>query len=156
MDTKKSSILIVEARFYGDITSDLANSAIEVLDKGGWIYERITVPGVLEIPAAILYALQNNNANSARPHYAGFISLGCVIRGETDHYGYICRESSRALMDLTMKFSIAHGFGILTVENRNQAETRADPQGKNYGGNAANACLRMIDLKHYFNQPKQS
>ena len=81
--------------------------------------------------------------------YAGFIGFGCVIRGETSHYDYVCQESARALMDMAMNYSVAMGYGILTVENREQAWARADMTKKNKGGEVAKACLRMMEVKKH-------
>lgn len=94
-----SPILIVEARFYGDIADELAKGAIAALEEAGVPYERLAVPGVFETPAAVSLAIRSAEAHS----YAGFIVLGCVIRGETDHYEHICREASRALMDISYR-----------------------------------------------------
>ena len=114
------------------------------------MYERIEVPGVFEVPAAIRMAICSLEAGYSRKIYAGFLALGCVIRGETSHYDYVCRESARALMDLATNSSVAMGFGILTCENMQQARVRADINQKNKGGEAARACLRMIDVKRHF------
>jgi 6,7-dimethyl-8-ribityllumazine synthase len=146
----KPCVLIVEARFYEEIADNLAEGAIRALDAAGYDYERLDVPGVFEVPAAIRMAIRSMETHSASKSYAGFIALGCVIRGETSHYDYVCGESSRALMDLTTDFSVPLGFGILTCENGDQARVRADVNGKNKGGEAAEACLRMIDVKRHF------
>lgn len=135
-------ILIVEARFYEDIADELAKGAIAALEEAGVPYERLAVPGVFETPAAVSFAIRSAEAHS----YAGFIVLGCVIRGETDHYEHICREASRALMDISVNHGVAMGFGILTCENRQQAWERAGVDRKNKGADAAGACLRMIEL----------
>ena len=148
--TDRTSILIVEARFYSDIADQLVAGAISALDDAGFEHERLKVPGVFELPSAIGMALQSLEFHSSFSPYAGFIAFGCVIRGETDHYDHVCRESSRALMDLATKNAIALGFGILTCDNRAQAEARAAVDGKNKGGEAAEACLRMIDVKRHF------
>jgi 6,7-dimethyl-8-ribityllumazine synthase len=79
--------------------------------------------------------------------YDGFIGLGCVVRGQTTHYDYVCGESARGLQDLALKYSAAIGYGILTVENQDQALARAKRDGEDRGGHAARACLKMIDLK---------
>ena len=146
----KPCVLIVEARFYEEIADNLAEGAIRALDAAGYDYERLDVPGVFEVPAAIRMAIRSMETHSASKSYAGFIALGCVIRGETSHYDYVCGESSRALMDLTTDFSVPLGFGIVTCENGGQARVRADVNGKNKGGEAAEACLRMIDVKRHF------
>ena len=148
--TDRQSILIVEARFYSDIADQLVAGAISALDGAEFEHERLKVPGVFELPAAICMALRSMECHSNSSPYAGFIAFGCVIRGETDHYDHVCRESSRALMDLATKNAIALGFGILTCEDRAQAESRAAVDGKNKGGEAAEACLRMIEVKRHF------
>ncbi|MCW5698421.1 MAG: 6,7-dimethyl-8-ribityllumazine synthase [Rhodospirillales bacterium] len=144
--TERSHILIVEARFYEDIADDLANGAIAVLDQATSTHERLFVPGVFEVPAAIRFALRAAEQDRITP-FDGVIALGCVIRGETDHYDHICREASRALMDLSVEQGVALGFGILTCETMAQARARAAPDQKDKGADAAKACLRMISIK---------
>lgn len=149
--TEQPRVLIVEARFYENFADELAKGAARVLEPAGLAFDRIDVPGVFELPAAIKYAVKEMETGTAKVDYVGFIALGCVIRGETDHYDHICRETSRALMDLTMDHSIAFGFGMLTCENGEQAKVRADSTGsKNVGGKAATACVRMIELQKHF------
>lgn len=132
-------ILIVEARFYADLADMLALGATRVLENKGHTFERIKVPGALEIPAAIALALESGR-------YDGFIALGCVIRGETYHFEIVCNESARGLMELTTYRRAAIGNGILTVNNRKQAEERADPAKANKGADAAQACLDLIQI----------
>ncbi len=143
-------VLIVEARFYPDIADQLVQGAVAVLDASGYDHERLEVPGVFELPAAIRMALRSMEFHSGSSTYAGFLAFGCVIRGETDHYDYVCSESSRALMDLSTEYAIALGFGVLTCENRQQAEARAAVDQKNKGGEVAEACVRMMDVKRHF------
>jgi 6,7-dimethyl-8-ribityllumazine synthase len=145
--SSKGNVLIIEARFYQDIADELAKGAIAVLDRAGVSYERHWVPGVFEVPAGCRFALGSMEEGAATPGYSGFIALGCVIRGETDHYDHICREASRALMDLAVDHSVPLGFGILTCETYDQAWVRASVDEKNKGADAAAACLRMIELK---------
>lgn len=136
-------VLIVESRYYPQIADGLIAGALPLLAEAGYGHDRLEVPGVFEIPAAIRHAAFSTS-------YAGFIAFGCVIRGETDHYDHICREASRALMDLTTRDGLALGFGVLTCENGDQARVRADPKGKNKGAEAARACLAMVDLRKKF------
>lgn len=143
----RPNVLIIEARFYPDIAEELAKGAIAVLERAGVSYDRHWVPGVFEVPAACRFAVRSMEAGTAIPGYSGFIALGCVIRGETDHYDHICREASRALMDLAVDYSVALGFGILTCETYEQAWVRAAVDQKNKGADAAEACLRMIELR---------
>ena len=138
-------ILIVEARFYADLADELVTGAIEAIEAAGGTWERVDVPGALEIPAAISMA----DAGEAK-HYDGYVALGCVIRGETSHYDYVCGESARALQDLGVQDLLAVGNGILTVENHEQAWARANRSEKNKGADAANAALRMAELKNQF------
>jgi 6,7-dimethyl-8-ribityllumazine synthase len=144
---EKSCVLIVEARFYEDIADEMAGGAVAVLDQAGIVHERMAVPGVFEVPAAIRFAIRAMETHSATTDYAGFIALGAVIRGETDHYDHICRESSHALMEIAVHQAVALGFGILTCDTKDQAQTRAGISQGNKGADAARACLRMMDIK---------
>ncbi len=141
-------LLIIEARFYDDIADELLRGAVGALERAGATYERVTVAGALEIPAAIAVALEAVEEGNAE--FDGYVALGCVIRGETSHYDIVAGESARGLMDLAMEEAIAVGNGILTVENDEQAWARARVDGKNKGGFAADAALRMIALRQRF------
>ncbi len=138
-------ILIVEARFYDDMADALLEGATFALKEAGATYEVVTVPGALEIPAAIAMAL--DGADNDGTQYDGYVALGMVIRGETYHFDIVSNESSRALMDLAVSESLAIGNGILTVENDDQAWARARRSDKDKGGFAARAALTMIELK---------
>lgn len=142
-------ILIVEARFYADISDALLAGATAALKAAGAEWDTITVPGALEIPGAI--AMANASGHAAGAAYDGYVALGCVIRGETTHYETVANESARGLMDLTVHQRLAIGNGILTVENEDQAfaRTRAD-RVEDKGGNAAKAALAMIGLRKRF------
>ena len=134
--------MVVEARFYVDIADELYRGAMAVLEAGGATHERVTVPGAFEIPAAIAMA---HDADPSR--FDGYVALGCVIRGETTHYDYVCGESARGLQDLATNRGLALGYGILTVEDEAQAWARAAVDKKDKGADAAQACLQMIALK---------
>ena len=136
-------ILIVEAPYYTHISAELVKGATAALEAAQATHERISVPGAFEIPAAIRFASQTKR-------YDGFVALGCVIRGETTHYDYVCGESARGLQNLGLEQGLAIGFGILTVENEAQALARAGVDKRNKGGEAANACLAMVALKRRF------
>ena len=148
--SEKPHILIVEARFYDDLADELAKGATSALDRAKATYERVEVPGAFEIPAAVQIAVRSMDFFTARKRFDGFVALGCVIRGETTHYDYVCGESARGLQDLALRHTLAVGYGILTVENSEQAWERADVRKGNHGGRAAEACLRMIDIKRHF------
>ncbi len=135
-------ILIVEARFYDAIADAALEGALAVLKAGGATHEVLTVPGALEIPAAIAFADASGN-------YDGYVALGCVIRGETYHFEVVAGESARAIMALTLD-GLAIGNGILTVENEAQAWARARKSEKDKGGEAAKAALAMIAVKTKF------
>lgn len=143
--------MIVEAPYYEDIAAELARGAIAALEDHGASYERVQVPGAFEIPAAIAFAIRALDFYAGRRRFDGFVALGCVIRGETSHYDYVCTESARALQDLACRFSLAIGYGIVTVNNREQAMERAAVDRRNKGGEAARACLQMLDVKRQFN-----
>ncbi len=135
-----AQLLIVEARFYAHLNDMLLAGARAALDAAGHGYDTITVPGALELPAALALAAD---------HYDAFVALGVVIRGETYHFEIVAGESARALMALTLD-GMAIGNGILTVENEAQAIVRADPAQGDKGGDAARAALAMLALKSRF------
>jgi 6,7-dimethyl-8-ribityllumazine synthase len=139
------NVLIVEARFYPHISDALLDGATAVLEKAGARFERIAVPGALEIPAAIAFAAKAGE--SAGKSFDGFIALGCVIRGETYHFEIVSDESARGLTDLGIHHGLCIGNGILTVETEDQAIVRAARDGLDKGGDAARACLSLIDVR---------
>lgn len=137
-------ILIVEARFYQIYADDLLAGAKAALEEAGAAYDVVTVPGALEVPAAIGFAAANGVS------YDGYIALGCVIRGETYHFDLVANESCRGLMNLSLERGLAIGNGIVTVENAAQAKARTDKEQKDKGGFAARTALAMIELKRKF------
>ncbi|MGE0279413.1 MAG: 6,7-dimethyl-8-ribityllumazine synthase [Rhizobiaceae bacterium] len=139
---KKAHLLIVEARFYDDLADALLAGAKAALDEAGATYDVITVPGALEVPAVISFALDAEMDEGKS--YDGFVALGTVIRGETYHFEIVANESSRGLMNLSVNESIAVGNGILTTENLEQAWVRARQSEGDKGGFAARAALTMI------------
>jgi 6,7-dimethyl-8-ribityllumazine synthase len=142
---KKSHLLIIEARFHDDLADALLDGATNALDEAGATYDVVTVPGSLEIPAVITFAL--DGMGEGGKDYDGFVALGAIIRGDTYHFDIVANESSRALMDLSVQEAIAIGNGILTTENDAQAWTRAKRSEGDKGGFAARAALTMIALK---------
>ena len=137
-----AKILIVEARFYEHLNDLLLLGARAALDAAGHKHETVTVPGALEIPAAIALASESDM-------YDGYVALGVVIRGETYHFEVVSNESARGLMALSMD-GLAIGNGILTVENEAQALARAKRSEKDKGGEAAVAAIRMMELREKF------
>jgi len=143
--TSQSHLLIIEARYYDGLADALLEGAKAALDEAGATYDVVTVPGALEIPAVVSFAL--DGAEEGKPDYDGFVALGTVIRGDTYHFDIVANESSRALMDLAVEGSLAIGNGILTTENEDQAWTRARRSEGDKGGFAARAALTMIALR---------
>ena len=139
----KPRILLIAAPFYEDITEQLLAGARAELDAQGAAHETLEVPGAFEIPSAIAIAEKSDT------HFDGYVALGCVIRGETSHYDYVCGESARGLMALGLQ-GVAIGYGILTVENIKQARARAHVDQKNKGKDAAEACLCLIAARQRF------
>ena len=137
-----ANVLIVEARFYAHLNDMLLDGARTALQEAGHDYEIVTVPGALEIPAAIAMGVETGQ-------YDAFVALGVVIRGETYHFEVVSNESASAIMALTLD-GIPIGNGILTVENEAQAIVRADAGQLDKGGGAARAAIAMLDLKHRF------
>ncbi len=137
--------LIIESRYYVEVADELLAGATEALEAAGATWDKVNVPGALEMPAALSMAVEATAAG--RRAYAGYILLGCVIRGETSHYDIVAGESARAAIDLSVRHNLAMGNGILTVDNRHQALARARRSEKNKGGDAARAALAMAALK---------
>ena len=135
----KAHVLIVEARFYDELTEELCAGAREALDRAGASHETVSVPGALEVPAAIAMGEQTGR-------FDGYVALGVVIRGETGHYDIVAGQSARGLMDLSLD-GLAVGNGILTVDTEAQAWARAGRKGHNKGEDAAEAALALIRLK---------
>lgn len=137
-----AAILIAEARFYPHLNDMLLAGARAAIEAAGHGHETVSVPGALELPAAI-----SLTARSGR--FCAFVALGVVIRGETFHFEIVAQESARALMELTLQ-GFAIGNGILTVENEAQALDRADPARGDKGGDAARAALALFNLREQF------
>lgn len=134
---EKNKILIIEANYYSQISEVLLIGAKKKLENNNFKYDLISVPGALEIPVII---------EEFKDIYVGFITLGCVIRGETTHYDIVTKIASDHIFKVVNRNKIAHGFGLLTVENMEQAKERSDLERKNIGGHAAQVCLKMINL----------
>lgn len=137
-----AKFLIVEARFYEHLNDLLIEGAAAALEAEGHKYDVVTVPGALEIPGAVALAAETGR-------YDGFVAIGVVIRGETYHFEVVSNESARGLMALSMD-GIPIGNGILTVEDEAQALTRARPDEKDKGGEAAKAAIAMLALREKF------
>jgi 6,7-dimethyl-8-ribityllumazine synthase len=140
---KTLKALIIEARFYEELNDMIVEGAKSTFAEHKIGCDVITVPGALEIPAALNMVLQGKNKST----YDMFVVAGCVIRGETGHYDIVVNESARGVYDLVYTHNLALGNVILTVENRKQAESRANPLKKNKGGEAAHAAIQMHALK---------
>ena len=138
-------VLVVEARFYGDLADELLRGARAVAEEVQATLDVLTVDGALEIPSTIAIAL--DAAEKAGKPYDAVVALGCVIRGETGHYDIVAGESARALMDLSVAGRIPLANGILTVENEQQAWTRASVNELNKGGGAVDAALAVLRIK---------
>lgn len=147
---EKPHVMVVEARFYDDVGDLLLTGAKAVLDRAEASYEIFTVPGALEIPATILYAMKSLDFDAVRRRFDGYVALGCVIKGATRHDEIVGNISTQGLQDLALSHTLAIGNGILTCSTKDQALERADPARHNRGGAAAEACLKMIELKHHF------
>jgi 6,7-dimethyl-8-ribityllumazine synthase len=135
-------VLIAEARFYAHLNDMLIAGARRAIEAAGHEHETVTVPGALELPAAIALA-------AASGRFDAFVALGVIIRGETYHFEIVANESARGIMALTLD-DLPVGNGILTVENEAQAILRADPSQGDKGGGAAEAALALLSLKQQF------
>ena len=150
-DVAGARILVVEARFYDDIADALLAGATRALEQAKVSFDRISVPGSLEIPPAIAIAL--DAAERRGQPYDGVVALGCVIRGDTIHFEIVSIESSRALVDLAVARAMPLGNGIVTVNTDAQAWARARPEEGDKGGDAARAALALVGLKRALTKP---
>lgn len=142
----KIRVLVIEARFYNELADALLKGALDVITAHDAEYDVISVPGALEIPAAIAFAEEGGH-RPAGVRYDAYVALGTVIRGETYHFEIVSNESARGIMDLAIGKRIAIGNGILTVEDEEQAWARARVSQGDKGGGAARAALEMVGLK---------
>jgi 6,7-dimethyl-8-ribityllumazine synthase len=141
-------ILVIEARFYDEIADDLLKGASAVLTAAKVKYDVITVPGILELPAAALFGMTPERKGGQR--YDGFIVLGCAVKGETDHYEHVCTQSMAGVQRVALDLKAPAGNGILTCPTWELAQNRANPAEGDAGGRAARACLRLIEAKSEF------
>lgn len=139
----RARILIIEGRFYEKIADELVAGAIAAIEERGASYDRISVPGALEIPQVLAQAVDSGR-------WDGAVALGCVIRGETAHYDIVCNNANHWLMEVAIRHRMPVGNGILTVENDAQAMARAQGGRDGKGGDAARACLKLIEIAHSF------
>ena len=143
-------VMILDAPFYPDISGQLVKGAVAALESAGASHEIFQVPGALEIPAAIAISVRSMDHYEARRRFDGYVALGCVIRGETTHYDHVANAVMGGLQEVTLRYCLALGTGVLTVDNRDQAMARAAVDQGDKGGSAALTCLRMIGFKAEF------
>lgn len=148
----RARVLIIEARYYEKISDELAAGAIAELEAAGASYERVVVPGALEIPQVLAQATSAGIIPRSAPSskYCGAVALGCVIRGETSHYDIVCNNANHWMIEVAIRHSIPLGNGILTVDNEEQAMARARGGREGKGGDAVRACLKLIELSRAF------
>ncbi len=140
-------ILIIEARFYDENADLLLAGAKKALEQKAKV-DVITVPGILELPAAMAFAFSSERKSGVR--YDGCVVLGCAVKGETDHYEYVCAESMSGVQRVALDMKVPLGNGILTCPTWELAQNRANPAEGDVGGRAARACLRLVELKRNF------
>ena len=151
-------VLIIEGRFYEAIADEMAAGAIAVLTKYGCTYERVGVPGALEIPQVLMAAVETGRfdpLSDGENVFDGAIAIGCVVRGETFHFEIVCNNANHWLMEVAAHEGVAVGNAILTVDTMAQAEERAKGGADGKGGDAARACLRLIEIRRAFETETQ-
>ncbi len=143
-------IMVVQSCFYEEIAALQLKGVLGVLERVQATHELLIVPGALEIAPTISFAMKAMDFDPLRRRCEGYIALGCVLKGDTMHDEIVGYESARALQDLAITRALAIGNGILTCQTVGQALERANPAGSNRGAEAAEACLRMVEIKQYF------
>lgn len=148
----RARVLIIEGRFYEQISNELVSGAVAALEADGAAYDVVTVPGALEIPQVLAQAVSAGliAGRATGGKWDGAVALGCVIRGETSHYDIVCNNANHWLMQAAIQHAVPVGNGILTVDNEAQALARARGGINGKGGDAARACLRLIELQREF------
>ncbi len=142
--TAEPRVLILQSRFYTEIADNLLDGATGALEGAGATFQTVDVPGALELPAALSMAVGHGAGEQNRSRYDGYVLLGCVIRGETSHYEVVVDQTTGGIMNLVVRHGLALGFGILTVENSDQAIVRSRVDKLDKGGEAARAALSLI------------
>ena len=137
-------LLVVRAPYYRGVVDGLSLGARRILDEAGASHEALDVAGAFELPQAIRLVLRGGE------RFDGFVALGCIVRGETDHYEFICRETMAGLMHVALQFGLCLGAGLLTVDTLAQAEARSGPDGHNKGAEAAAAALLQVAAARRF------
>jgi 6,7-dimethyl-8-ribityllumazine synthase len=136
-----SSYAIVVGRFYEELAERLVSGAQRVFaEEGAGEADVFSVPGAYELPLAALSVAETGR-------YLGVACLGAVIRGETTHYDYVCNESARGIMDVQLRTGVPCAFGVLTVENMDQALARTGGGKRDQGAHAAEAVLALAKLR---------
>ena len=145
-------ILMIEAPYYQEIAKELLAGAIAELEASGASFERVVVPGALEIPLALAQAVKADliGSDDADARFDGCVVLGCVIRGETTHYETVCNNANHWLMEIAVRNAIPLGNAILTVNNEAQALERARGGRKGKGAEAVRACLALVAMERVF------
>jgi 6,7-dimethyl-8-ribityllumazine synthase len=134
------SILVIRAPYYRDVVDGMTAAAKAILAEVAANVETIDVAGAFELPQALRIALRGNR------RFDGFLALGCVVRGETDHYEFICNTAMDGLMHVALQYGICLGTALLTVDTVAQAQARSRETGDNKGAEAAVACLKQIAI----------
>ena len=140
-----ASIAIIKSNYRPDIVDLLLQGSASILEQNGAVFEIIEVSGSLEIPQAMNYLL-----SSTKSEYQGYVALGCILKGETIHDEVIAYTVFKAIDELSRKFKMPVGNGILTTNTLEQAKERASPEGQNRGGEAAKAALKMLEIKSLY------
>ncbi len=137
-------LLLVRAPYYRDVVDGMTSAALRIVSEAGATHDVLDVAGAFELAQAIRIVLRG------RERFDGYVALGCVVRGETDHYDFICAASMNGLMDVALQYGVALGTGLLTVDTLAQAVARSGPDGHNKGAEAAVAALRQVDAARRF------
>lgn len=144
IDGPAPHVLVVRAPYYREVVDGLTVGAERVLRGAGATFETLDVAGAFELPQAIRIAVRG------AAHFDGFVALGCIVRGETDHYEHICRETMAGMMAVALQFGLALGTGLLTVDRIDQALARSGADGHNKGAEAALAALMQVAAERRF------
>lgn len=139
LDGPPARLLVIQAPYYADVVGGMQRGAVQVLEAAGGRVETVDVAGAYELPAALRMAIR-------RGAWDGFLLLGCVVRGATDHYTFICDAVCHGVMDISAETGVPLGFGLLTVDTLDQAVERSRDDRMNKGAEAAHALIGQLAL----------
>lgn len=148
---KGACVVIVRTEWNAESIDKLEQGCKKVFDENGICYKTVTVPGAFEIAFCVKSHWEAHKYKDDKPH--AYIALGCVIKGDTPHFDYVCKAVTEGVVQLNLTLPVPTIFGVLTVNNQQQIDERSGGIHGHKGEEAAIAAMKMISIKHSFSNP---